>query len=181
MPRILLFNAEGVIRLEACRGLPDAQRTAPDWHVPWGRDARDPAPVLVPDVAADIELARHATLLRESGVAALAFIPLVAAGRLLGELIVYYGEPRELAPSELEMARAIADHVAAAVSRFSAVAELQEAVRFNEMFTGILGHDLRNPLSAIITSARLAAARDEGERLVRPLSRILRSGERMAR
>ena len=55
----------------------------------------------------------------------------------------------------------------------------QETVRFNEMFTGILGHDLRNPLGAIMTAARLAMARDENDKLRKPLSRILASGDRM--
>ena len=59
--------------------------------------------------------------------------------------------------------------------------QLQETVRFNEMFTAILGHDLRNPLAAMITSARLAMARDGSERLQKPLGRILSSGARMTR
>ena len=33
-------------------------------------------------------------------------------------------------------------------------AELREEVFFREQFIGILGHDLRNPLSAIVMSAR---------------------------
>jgi signal transduction histidine kinase len=65
--------------------------------------------------------------------------------------------------------------------RFAAVEELRETVRFNEIFTGILGHDLRNPLGAIMTAAELALKRDENERLVKPLSRIVTSGTRMAR
>jgi signal transduction histidine kinase len=175
---VLVLDDDGVLRVGASRGFSDDQRRALEGWSPWGRDVRDPAPVLVPDAATDPQLARHAG---DGAVAAYAFLPLVAAGRLLGELVVCYGEPRELAPAELELGRAISDHVAAAVSRFSVLGELQEAIRVNELFTGILGHDLRNPLAAIITSARLAASRDEGDRLVRPLSRILRSGERMAR
>ena len=49
------------------------------------------------------------------------------------------------------------------MARFAAVAELQETVRFNELFMGILGHDLRNPLAAIMTSTQLAMMRSEGE------------------
>jgi signal transduction histidine kinase len=68
-----------------------------------------------------------------------------------------------------------------ALARFAAVDELRETVRFNEIFTGILGHDLRNPLGAIMTAAELALKRDDSERLVKPLSRIVSSGARMAR
>jgi PAS domain S-box-containing protein len=69
-----------------------------------------------------------------------------------------------------------AEHV-----REAAVIELERAVRFNEMFTGVLGHDLRNPLNAVKLAARVALSQDEGEKLVKPLSRILRSSERMTR
>ena len=65
-------------------------------------------------------------------------------------------------------------------SRFAAVAELEETVRFSEMFNGILGHDLRNPLAAILTAAQMMVMRDETESQRKPLSRILSSGQRMA-
>jgi signal transduction histidine kinase len=49
------------------------------------------------------------------------------------------------------------------------------------MFVGILGHDLRNPLSAITTAASLIARRAESEKLALPATRILSSAGRMAR
>ena len=61
---------------------------------------------------------------------------------------------------------------------------LQERERtghFNELFAGILGHDLRNPLSAIMGAAQLILRRSADEKTVRPLTRILSSGERMTR
>ena len=43
--------------------------------------------------------------------------------------------------------------------------ELREALRLNEMFVAVLGHDLRNPLNAISMSARSAAPlHDRSER-----------------
>jgi signal transduction histidine kinase len=95
--------------------------------------------------------------------------------------MVYDPQPHAISPDELKLAVAIADHVAAAISRFHAVAGLEETVRFNEMFTGILGHDLRNPLGAIMTAAQLLEMRAETERIDRPTARILRSGGRMKR
>lgn len=59
--------------------------------------------------------------------------------------------------------------------------DLARAVRFSETFVGILGHDLRNPLSAITTAASLLARRADSERVARPAARILSSGRRMAR
>src|SRR5215468_1613717 len=36
--------------------------------------------------------------------------------------------------------------------------ELSSSLRLNELFVGIIGHDLRNPLSAIVTGAQLLEA-----------------------
>ena len=65
--------------------------------------------------------------------------------------------------------------------REALVEQLKETVRFNEMFVAILSHDLRNPLGAIATGAHLLLRQEDNERLHRPLARILRSAERMAR
>src|SRR5204863_295945 len=61
------------------------------------------------------------------------------------------------------------------------VAELERAVRVSETFVGILGHDLRNPLSAITTAASVVLSRAESERVAKPVSRILGSADRMSR
>jgi signal transduction histidine kinase len=178
---VAVHDAEGAMRFRAWRGLSSEYRRAVEGQSPWKRDTRDPQPVLIRDVQSDPAMAPFAPLFRRERIGGLGFIPLVFGGRLMGKFMVYYQEPRDLTPHELEMARAIANHVAAAVARFESLAELQDTVHFNEMFTGILGHDLRNPLAAIITSARLAMTRDPSERLRRPLARILSSGDRMTR
>ncbi len=178
---VLLFDEGGVMRFAAQRGLSQGYQRAVEGHSPWRPDERDPKPVLVPDVAADAALAGFLPLFESEKIGSLAFFPLVAAGRLLGKFMVYHDQPRRYAPHEVEMAVAIAHHVGAAVVRFSAVRALERTVRFNEMFTGILGHDLRNPLHAIMTAANVALLRGDGDRQLKPISRILRSGERMSR
>ncbi len=53
---------------------------------------------------------------------------------------------------------------------------------FRETFLGVLGHDLRNPLSAVLTTARILIKREAIATQIRPqLERIIRSGERMQR
>jgi signal transduction histidine kinase len=178
---VLLFDANGVMRFRAWRKLSDPYRAAVEGHSPWPASARDPQPIVSSDVEADPAMASYLPLFRTEQIGALAFIPLVGDGRLIGKFMVYYTRPRELTAQELELARAIANHVAAAVLRFRSLTELQQTVRLNETFAGILGHDLRNPLAAIITSARLAMKRAENDRLEKPLSRILSSGDRMTR
>ncbi len=68
-------------------------------------------------------------------------------------------------------------------AREATAAEREETLRQNEVFAGILAHDLRNPIGAILTAAELLLARPEsqGARLASPLRRIRSSGERMTR
>src|SRR6185369_16666069 len=54
-------------------------------------------------------------------------------------------------------------------------------VRVSEMFMGIVGHDLRNPLAAISATASLGLRRGPPEALRRDLERILTSAHRMSR
>ena len=54
--------------------------------------------------------------------------------------------------------------------------ELAGNLRMNEMFVGILGHDLRNPLNAIMTSAQLLERRLADEAQLRPLRRMVSLG-----
>lgn len=58
--------------------------------------------------------------------------------------------------------------------------EVQETLRLNEMFAAALGHDLRSPLSAIMTGAALLISRGDDKTMAIG-NRILSSGSRMAR
>lgn len=58
--------------------------------------------------------------------------------------------------------------------------ELSETLRLNEVFAAVLGHDLRNPLSAIVASAHVL--RQGEDELARDMGqRVLSSARRMAR
>lgn len=59
--------------------------------------------------------------------------------------------------------------------------ELMQALRLNEMFVGILGHDLRNPLGTIITGARALRHQLQDERHLRSLERMSNASGRMVR
>lgn len=56
---------------------------------------------------------------------------------------------------------------------------LANNLRMNEMFVGILGHDLRNPLSSIVTGAQLLQRRITDEAQLRTLRRMVSSAGRM--
>ena len=59
--------------------------------------------------------------------------------------------------------------------------ERTETLRLNEMFTAVLGHDLRNPLNAILTSARVLEQLSVDARVRATAERIQSSGTRMSR
>jgi signal transduction histidine kinase len=57
----------------------------------------------------------------------------------------------------------------------------EQAVRFSEMFMGIVSHDLRNPVNAISLGAEVVLASSTDDRQRRIASRIVTSTQRMAR
>ena len=91
---ILLFDESGVMRFVAWRGLSDGYRRAVDGHSPWTRDTKDPQPICIEDIGrAELPDPLKATVKAE-GIGALAFIPLMAKGELIGKFMTYYDAPR---------------------------------------------------------------------------------------
>ena len=125
---ILLFDPDGKMRFKAWRGLSNAYRAAVEGHTPWTPDTPDPQPIVVPDVTRDPSLKSFLRVFVAEGIAAMAFIPLVSVGRVIGKFMLYYGRPYELADDELQLAGLIAAQVAFAVSRTRA----EDATRRSE-------------------------------------------------
>ena len=59
--------------------------------------------------------------------------------------------------------------------------ERTETLRLNEMFAAVLGHDLRNPLNAVVTSAQVIQRCSVDPTVRDAAGRILSSGRRMGR
>jgi two-component system sensor histidine kinase/response regulator len=58
---------------------------------------------------------------------------------------------------------------------------LEETLRLNELFVAAVGHDLRNPLLAVIAGAQLIARRSSDPEAVRLAATVLDGGKRMDR
>jgi PAS domain S-box-containing protein len=114
---ILLFDADGVMRFKAWRGLSDGYRRAVEGHSPWSRDCRGAAPITFADVRAEASLAALLDTILGEGIQALAFIPLCAGERLLGKFMVYFDRPHAFRPEEVRLAEIVARHVGFAVQR----------------------------------------------------------------
>jgi PAS domain S-box-containing protein len=114
---VLLFDPDGVMRFKAYRGLSDSYRAAVEGHTPWQPDAVDPQPICVADVYSDASLAPYLATIRDEGIAAMAFIPLVNRDRVIGKFMLYSDAPHQFTSDELQLAGIVAAQVAFAVDR----------------------------------------------------------------
>src|SRR5262245_23645716 len=117
---ILLFDADGVMRFIAWRGLSDAYRQAVDGHSPWSRDARDPKPVCIDNIDKAGVADELKQTVKAEGIGALAFIPLVARGALVGKFMTYYDRRHEFTQTEIELALTIARQLSFSIERMRA-------------------------------------------------------------
>jgi len=129
---LLVFDADGVMRFKAWRGLSDRYRAAVEGHSPWSVSDEDPPPVLVPDVLAEPDLAPLRDVIAGEGIRALAFVPLVYQRRLLGKFMLYYDTVHAFSDEEIHLAATIAHHAAFGLERAraeSAIADLLQRER----------------------------------------------------
>jgi signal transduction histidine kinase/ActR/RegA family two-component response regulator len=138
------------MRFKAYRGLSDKYRHAVEGHTPWAPDSANPEPIIVGDVAGDHSLQQLFPVISAEGIAALAFIPLLSCGRVIGKFMVYYDSPTVLEGDQLQLAEVIAAEVAFAIQRTRAEAAAQEANQLKDEFLATLSHELRTPLNAIL-------------------------------
>jgi PAS domain S-box-containing protein len=130
---ILLFDADGLMRFKAARGLSDAYQRAVEGHSPWRPDSPTADPVLVSDVTREPSLAPYLAAIEAEGIAGLAFVPLVIRGRVIGKFMLYHAVPHHLPPDDLQLAQVIASQVAFAVDRMRAERQArrsEERLRF---------------------------------------------------
>lgn len=189
---ILLFDDAGTMRFRAWRKLSADYRHAVDGHSPWGRDAEEPAPILVGDAMTDESMAVYRPVFEREDIRALAFVPLVHDRQLIGKFMIYAAEPRVFGEGEVKLAMAIATHLAQSIARSQAQEETkqartkaEEAARARAEMVAVVAHDLRNPLGVAQLKAQLMMRKvpdgEPGEKMKKDLEVIFRNTQHMAR
>jgi len=115
-PLVQIFDQDK-LQFTEWLGLSDPYRSAAEGHIPWPRGAGDAQPIAVSDVMQDASLSVYRQVFAKEGVRAIAFIPLIAGGGLLGDLELHYNEPHEFQVDEIHVAQTIARQVAFAVEQ----------------------------------------------------------------
>ena len=117
---------------------------------------------------------------RREGMVAFAGYPLLAGDRLVGVVALF---ARAALPQDtLDTLREAADRIALGVERLRSEQELKTRAEFEQHLVGIVSHDLRNPLNAILLGAGALAAREDlDDRSLRTISRVRSSAERATR
>ena len=123
---ILLFDIDGIMQFVASRGLSDDYRAAVTGHSPWKVDEMDAQPIAIADVATSgLDEQLKATVLAE-GIRAVAFIPLVSDGALIGKFMAYFREPYSFTKDDMTVSLTIARQLAFAIQRQRMNVRLQE-------------------------------------------------------
>jgi signal transduction histidine kinase len=181
------MDAAGVTkagRSVASRGLTNAVRGVLDAQPP----PHVESPLWIDDLAAAADDPLVAALARaaEGSVGAVAVVALAHRGVPVGQLWI---ARRAAGPADDRLRRlvdTIAAQTAAAIARLDGDGEgrlaevLSTTADFSDLFVALVGHDLRNPLSAIINTAELVRMIGGGD-ADRIADRLLRAATRMSR
>ena len=123
-------------------------------------------------------------LLSELGMNSYISVPLATRDRVLGSITFFTEATRVFNEDDVLMAEDLARRAATAIDNARLYDEARKAVRSRDDVLAIVTHDLRTPLSAIMTAASLqlsAPADEDGVRMRSRAETIQRSAQHMNR
>jgi signal transduction histidine kinase len=157
---IRLFDDTGVMRFAAWRGLSEEYRTAVEGHSLWNSDDTDAQPICIQDIDASELPVPLRSVVKAEGIRAVAFIPLIASGKIIGKFAAYYNAPHNFTGEELNSAIATARQLEFGLERKRAETQLRDAAQKAEAaslakdnFLAALSHELRTPLTPALLMA----------------------------
>ncbi|MFS8056688.1 PAS domain S-box protein [Rhizobium sp. BR 317] len=153
---ILLYDSASILQFVAWRELSDAYRAAVEGHSPWKANEENPQPIYIADIGqAALPESLKQTILDE-GIGAMAFIPVLDSGRLLGKFMAYFDQPHVFTDGETDVALALAHQLGFGIERMRAQKAAQHLVSIVES-----SHDaiVSKSLDGIITTWNRSAER----------------------
>jgi len=173
--RIWTYNADhNVLELQASAGMythvNGSHARVRIGSLKIGKIASTRMPHLTNSVIGDPQITDQEWAKRQ-GLVSFAGYPLVVGARLVG--VVGLFAKQELSTAILAALSSVADQIAIAIDR-------DASERFRELFIGMLGHDLRNPLSSVMISSHILAKKVPASQQ-HTVARIQNSAARMDR
>lgn len=124
----------------------------------------------------------------EGGFSSAIAFPILNYGECLGVVELYCRTPTDPDPDLARVLEGIGNQIGLAIKRARTERKIREneeqlrkLVHYYDFFIGVLGHDLRNPLAAILTGAELGLRVSGDEQSQELWRRIKSSGQRMQR
>jgi signal transduction histidine kinase len=136
------------------------------------------------ELAAFAQSEEHLRLLQALEMKSFILAPLIAHGRFVGALsLISTRAPRAYTDADVRFAQEIAQRAALAVDNAALYTKAQRAIETRDDVLGIVAHDLRNPLAAILMQAELLRepGADTSRLPHKAAESILRSATRMNR
>jgi PAS domain S-box-containing protein len=124
---IQLFDESGTMAFVSWRGLSPQYRHAIAGTSPWPGDVKNPRPICIEDIRSFEAPATLTRAVIAEGIGALAFVPILDMGRLLGKFVVYYDAPHVFAAAEIETAVTISRQLAFGLERLRREQALRES------------------------------------------------------
>jgi signal transduction histidine kinase len=142
-------------------------------------------PVVIRDIYADPRIPHE--LYRSTFVRSLVLVP-IGAPEAVGAIGAYWAVEREASPDEVALLQGLADAAAMALANARlyeglnlAASEARASNDAKDRLLAMVGHELRNPLAAIVTALELMRARPDRPRGERAREVVERQVRHMAR
>jgi PAS domain S-box-containing protein len=134
------------MRFVSSRGLSEAYRKAVEGHSPWNREDKNPCLIHIADIEASETPHLLKSVVKGEGIRALAFIPLVVNGRLIGKFMTYYDATHEFTNDELDLAVTVARQLGFAIEQKRTDHALRQRTRSLEIINRV-GYTLSGELN----------------------------------